>query len=173
MAKQNKVAVNLNQDFTKEEMTTARNNIGAASTDEITNINDTIRNINGALGNLSNKVGGLEQKEAWKDVDIDTSKNNSSEKNEVAYFGDDGYIGYYFDNGGNFRLTWYNDTSATFKMWSDNGYTEINGAGPVDLSAQFYNGNGQHNTLRWYLNSFRCIDFHFNTDTKKLYWKEL
>ena len=30
MAKQNKVAVNLNQDFTTEEMTTARNNIGAS-----------------------------------------------------------------------------------------------------------------------------------------------
>ena len=30
MSKQNKVAVNLNQDFTEQEMTTARNNIGAS-----------------------------------------------------------------------------------------------------------------------------------------------
>ena len=35
MSRQNKVAVNLNQDFTEDEMTTARNNIRAASTDNI------------------------------------------------------------------------------------------------------------------------------------------
>ena len=54
MAKQNKVAVNLNQDFTEDEMTTARNNIRAAST-------DNIRTINGTLANLDNRVNGLEQ----------------------------------------------------------------------------------------------------------------
>ena len=166
MSKQNKVAVNLNQDFTEQEMTTARNNIRAAS---IENVNT----LNGAVGNLDNRVKSLEQKSTWKEVDIDSTKTNSSEKNPVAYFGDDGTIGYYFDNGGNIRLTWYNDTAATFKMWSDNGYTEVNGTGPVALNAQFYNGNGQHNTLRWNLNSFRCVDIHFNPDTKKLYWKEL
>lgn len=165
MSKMNKVAVNLNQDFTEEEQTTARNNIRAAST-------DNIRTINGTLANLNNRVNGLEQKEAWKEVDIDLTKNNSSDKNEVAYFGDDGYIGYYVTSN-SLRLTWYNDSAATFKMWDNNGYTDINGAGPVALSTQFYNGNGQHNTLRWKLNSFRCIDFHFNPDTKKLYWKEL
>lgn len=166
MSKQMKVCANLNQDFTTEEMTTARNNIGAAST-EVTD------KLDGAVKNLSNKVEGLYQSKAWKEVGIDTSKTNSSEKNDVAIFGSDGTIGYYFDNGGNIRLTWYNDTAATFKMWSDNGDTYINVAGPVALGAQFYTGNGQHNTLRWKLNSFRCIDFHFNPDTKKLYWKEL
>ena len=172
--KQNKVAVNLNQDFTEEEQTTARNNIGAASSDSITTIDGTITNINGTLANLTNRVNGLEQKESWKEVDIDMTKTNNEDKNEVAYFGNDGYIGYYVDGGGGLRLTWYNDSAAsTFKMWSNEGYNDINGAGPVALSVQFYNGNGQHNTLRWKLNSFRCIDFHFNTDTKKLYWKEL
>lgn len=38
MSKMNKVAVNLNQDFTEEEQITARNNIGAASTDNIRTI---------------------------------------------------------------------------------------------------------------------------------------
>ena len=166
MAKQNKVAVNLNQDFTTEEMTTARNNIRAASID-VTNT------LNGAVGNLDNRIKSLEQKSTWKEVDIDTTKTNSSEKNEIADLGNDGYIGYYFDNGGNIRLTWYNDSAASFKLWSNEGYTDINGSGPVALGAQFYNGNGQHNTLRWKLNSFRCVDFHFNPDTKKLYWKEL
>lgn len=165
MAKQNKVCANLNQDFTEEEMTIARNNIRAASRDNITTIN-------GTLANLDNRLKGLEQKSTWKEVDIDITKNNSSEKNEVAYFGDDGYIGYYVTSN-SLRLTWYNDSSANFKMWSNEGYTDINGAGPVALSVQFYNGNGQHNTLRWKLNSFRCVDFHFSPDTKKLYWKEL
>ena len=165
MSKMNKVAVNLNQDFTEEEQTTARNNIGAASRDNITAIN-------GTLANIDNRVKGLEQKEAWKEVDIDMTKTNSSDKNEVAYFGDDGYIGYYVTSN-SLRLTWYNDTAANFKMWANDGYTDINGAGPVALSAQFYNGNGQHNTLRWKLNSFRCIDIHFNPDTNKLYWKEM
>ena len=53
MSKQNKVAVNLNQDFTEDEMTTARNNIRAAST-------DNIRTINGTLANLDNRVDSLE-----------------------------------------------------------------------------------------------------------------
>lgn len=166
MSKQMKVCANLNQDFTPDEQSQARRNIGAAST-EVTN------SLDGDVRNLSLRVEGLELSKAWKEVDIDTLKNNSSEKNDVAYFGDDGVIGYYFDNNGSFRLTWYNDSSATFKMWANDGSTEINGAGPVALGAQFYNGNGQHNTLRWNLNSFRCIDFHFNPDTKKLYWKEL
>ena len=54
MAKQNKVAVNLNQDFTEDEQAQARNNIRAAST-------DNIRTINGTLANLDNRVDSLEQ----------------------------------------------------------------------------------------------------------------
>lgn len=49
-----KVAVNLNQDFTPEEMTTARNNIGAASSEQVTKLN-------GNLSVISQKVSGLEQ----------------------------------------------------------------------------------------------------------------
>ena len=63
MAKQNKVAVNLNQDFTEDEMTTARNNIRAAST-------DNIRTINGTLANLDNRVNGLEQQMQQDKFDI-------------------------------------------------------------------------------------------------------
>lgn len=161
-----RVAVDIDQKFNENEQSQARRNIGAAST-EITN------SLDGDVRKLTLQVEGLVLSKKWNEVDIDTSNNNSSVKNEVAYFGDDGEIGYYFDNGGSLRLTWYNDSSATFKMWANDGSTEINGAGPVVLGASFYNGNGQHNTLRWKLNSFRCIDIHFNPDTKKLYWKEL
>lgn len=164
--KQNKVAVNLNQDFTEEEQSTARNNIGAAS-------EENLNSLQGSLRIQAERVNSLYQKESWKEVDIDPLKRNPSEKNVIVYLGNDGHIGYYFDNSSSLSLTWYDDTSANFKMWSNDGYTEINGAGPIPLNAKFYNGNGQHNTLRWKLNSFRCIDFHFNPDTKKLYWKEL
>ena len=54
MAKQNKVAVNLNQDFTEQEMTTARNNIRAASSEQV-------NNLNGAVANLDNRIDGIEQ----------------------------------------------------------------------------------------------------------------
>lgn len=54
MSKMNKVAVNLNQDFTTEEMTTARNNIRAASSEQV-------NNLNGAVANLDNRVDGIEQ----------------------------------------------------------------------------------------------------------------
>ena len=54
MSKMNKVAVNLNQDFTTEEMTTARNNIRAASSEQV-------NNLNGAVANIDNRVDYIEQ----------------------------------------------------------------------------------------------------------------
>lgn len=42
MSKMNKVAVNLNQDFTEQEMTTARNNIRAASSEQVNNHTEKI-----------------------------------------------------------------------------------------------------------------------------------
>ena len=74
MAKQNKVAVNLNQDFTEDEMTTARNNIRAAST-------DNIRTINGTLANLDNRVDGLEQQMQQDKFDIRQQLLKSNEGN--------------------------------------------------------------------------------------------
>ena len=58
-----KVAVNLNQDFTTEEMTTARNNIGAASSEQVTKLN-------GNLSVISQKVSGLEQQIQQDKFDI-------------------------------------------------------------------------------------------------------
>src|SRR5574344_2399417 len=57
------VAVNLNQDFTPEEMTTARNNIGAASSEQVTKLN-------GNLSVISQKVSGLEQQIQQDKFDI-------------------------------------------------------------------------------------------------------
>ncbi len=151
MSKQNKVAVNLAQDFTATEKQTARNNIGAAASTDISQ---------------------------WHEMTVDTTKRDSTQMNLIADFGEDGCIGYYFDNGQSLRLTWWHngmDEYPEFKLWNNNGYDDINGPvfqEPVALNAQFYNGNGQHNTLRWKLSSFRCVDIHYNTFTNRLYWKD-
>ena len=74
MAKQNKVAVNLNQDFTEDEMTTARNNIRAAST-------DNIRTINGTIANLDNRVDSLEQQIQQDEFELVQQRLKSDEGN--------------------------------------------------------------------------------------------
>ena len=61
--KLNKVCTNLNQDFTEEEKSTGRNNIGAASSEQVTKLN-------GAVSNLNNRVNGLEQQLAQDEFDV-------------------------------------------------------------------------------------------------------
>lgn len=61
--KMNKVCTNLNQDFTEEEMTTARNNIRAAST-------ENLNTLNGAVGNLTYRVDSIEQQLAQEDYEL-------------------------------------------------------------------------------------------------------
>lgn len=97
MAKQMKVCTNLNQDFTEEEQTIARNNIRAAST-------DNIRTINGALQNLDNRVNGLEQQLAQDEFDIYQQLLKSDERNTTVL--DKNYIGnYYKEYAGNIGFT--------------------------------------------------------------------
>ena len=114
MSKQNKVAVNLNQDFTPEEMATARNNIRAASSDSITTIN-------GALQNLDNRVDGLEQQLAQdkfvlvqqrlKSDEGNTSilKDSTNTVESLIYTGNDykeyaGNIGFTTTSSGNMSI---------------------------------------------------------------------
>lgn len=114
MSKMNKVAVNLNQDFTPEEMTTARNNIGAAST-------DNIRTINGALSNITNRVNGLEQQlqqdkfvlvqQRLKSDEGNTSilKDSTNTVESLIYTGNDykeyaGNIGFTTTSSGNMSI---------------------------------------------------------------------
>lgn len=146
MAKQCKVAVNLAQDFTNEEKAQARANIGIDIT--------------------------------WKEFTPDTTVSAASVTSIVHSFGNDGCIGYYFDSGASLRLTWWhNELEAypSFYMWYDTGSTSISSAQfqtPVSIGAQFYNGNGQKNTLRWKYDTFRCVDFYYEPNTNKLYWRE-
>ena len=69
-----KVAVNLNQDFTTEEKSTGRNNIGAASSEQVTKLN-------GAVSNLNNRVNGLEQQIQQDEFDICQQLLKSNEGN--------------------------------------------------------------------------------------------
>lgn len=114
MSKMNKVAVNLNQDFTEQEMTTARNNIRAASSESITTIN-------GALQNLDNRVDGLEQQLAQdkfvlvqqrlKSDEGNTSilKDSTNTVESLIYTGNDykeyaGNIGFTTTSSGNMSI---------------------------------------------------------------------
>lgn len=110
MSKQNKVAVNLNQDFTEDEMTTARNNIRAASTDNIITIN-------GALANLDNRVNGLEQQLQQDTFDICQHLLKSNEGNTTVldkkHIGNDykeyaGNIGFTTTSSGNMSICAFN-----------------------------------------------------------------
>lgn len=114
MSKMNKVAVNLNQDFTEDEMATARNNIGAASRDNITAIN-------GALSNITNRVNGLEQQlqqdkfvlvqQRLKSDEGNTSilKDSTNTVESLIYTGNDykeyaGNIGFTTTSSGNMSI---------------------------------------------------------------------
>lgn len=116
--KLNKVCTNLNQDFTEEEQTTARNNIRAAST-------DNIRTINGTLANLDNRVDSLEQQLQQDAFDIyqrllksdegNTSilKDSTNTVESIIYTGNDykeyaGNIGFTTTSSGNMSICAFN-----------------------------------------------------------------
>ena len=112
--KLNKVCTNLNQDFTEAEMTTARNNIRAAST-------DNIRTINGTIANIDNRVDSLEQQmqqdkfvlvqQRLKSDEGNTSilKDSTNTVESLIYTGNDykeyaGNIGFTTTSSGNMSI---------------------------------------------------------------------
>ena len=105
-----KLCTNLNQDFTEDEMTTARNNIRAAST-------DNIRTINGTLANLDNRVDSLEQQLQQDKFDICQQLLKSDEGNTTVldknYISNDykeyaGNIGFTTTSSGNMSICAFN-----------------------------------------------------------------
>ena len=108
--KLNKVCTNLNQDFTEEEQTTARNNIRAASSEQVTKLN-------GAVSNLNNRVNSLEQQLAQDEFDIYQQLLQSNEGNTTLldknYIGNDykeyaGNIGFTTTSSGNMSICAFN-----------------------------------------------------------------
>lgn len=113
-----KVAVNLNQDFTPEEKSIGRNNIGAASSEQVTKLN-------GAVSNLNNRVNGLEQQLQQDAFDIyqrllksdegNTSilKDSTNTVESLIYTGNDykeyaGNIGFTTTSSGNMSICAFN-----------------------------------------------------------------
>lgn len=118
MSKMNKVAVNLNQDFTPEEKSIGRNNIGAASSEQVTKLN-------GAVSNLNNRVNSLEQQIQQDEFDIyqrllksdegNTSilKDSTNTVESLIYTGNDykeyaGNIGFTTTSSGNMSICAFN-----------------------------------------------------------------
>ena len=118
MSKMNKVAVNLNQDFTTEEMTTARNNIRAASIEQV-------NNLNGAVANIDNRVDYIEQQLAQDKFVLVQQRLTSDEGNtsilkdstntveSLIYTGNDykeyaGNIGFTTTSSGNMSICAFN-----------------------------------------------------------------
>ena len=116
--KQNKVCTNLNQDFTPDEMTTARNNIRAASSEQV-------NNLNGAVANLDNRIDGIEQQLAQdkfvlvqqrlKSVEGNTSilKDSTNTVESLIYTGNNykeyaGNIGFTTTTSGNMSICAFN-----------------------------------------------------------------
>lgn len=103
--KSNKVCTNLNQDFTEEEMTTARNNIRAASSEQV-------NNLNGAVANIDNRVDYIEQQLAQEDYELiqqllPYDANNTSLLDDEIVTGYKEYvgnIGFTTETGGNMSI---------------------------------------------------------------------
>ena len=116
--KLNKVCTNLNQDFTEEEQTTARNNIRAASSEQV-------NNLNGAVANIDNRVDYIEQQLAQdkfvliqqrlKSDEGNTSilKDSTNTVESLIYTGNDykeyaGNIGFTTTSSGNMSICAFN-----------------------------------------------------------------
>ncbi len=100
MSKQMKVCANINQDFTPEEMTTARNNIRAASTEDTNNIKDSLQNLN-------NRVSGIEKQLEFVQQLLPYDATNTSllDKEIVSDYKEYvGHIGYTTESGGNMSI---------------------------------------------------------------------
>ena len=110
-----RVAVNLNQGFTPEEMAIARNNIGAADASAFNKLSNTV-------GNLSYRVNAntaaLEAIK-WRNFKIDL---NASVETPLLTVGNL-IISYHFDNAVNFRLSMKSTSGTRYIDLSDNmGY---------------------------------------------------
>ena len=110
------VSVNLTQDFTDAQKGTARTNIGAADASAFNKLSNTV-------GNLSYKVNAntaalVAMK--WRNFKIDL--NVTVEATQLLTVGNL-IIGYYFDNGGVFRLSMKSTSGTRYIDLSDNmGY---------------------------------------------------
>ena len=109
------VSVNLTQDFTNEQKGTARNNIGAADKSALNRLSNTVQDISYKVAVNTSTLESMK----WTKVNIDTNVKTAIELFRVG----DLSIGYYFDNGGAFRLSMKSLNGTRYIYLSDNmGY---------------------------------------------------
>ena len=110
-----RVAVNLNQDFTPEEMAIARNNIGAADASAFNKLSNTVSNLSYKVN--ANTAAFVAMK--WRNFKIDL---NASVETPLLTVGNL-IISYHFDNAVNFRLSMKSTSGTRYIDLSDNmGY---------------------------------------------------
>lgn len=120
--KLNKLCSNLDQSnsnsggFTEEEKGTMRNNIGAADASALNRLSNTVGNLSHQVTVNTNVIESMK----WNKVDIDRTVNIAAK--ELFTVGNL-TIGYYFDNGGAFRLSMKSTSGTRYIYLSDNmGY---------------------------------------------------
>ena len=109
------VSVNLTQDFTNEQKGTARTNIGAADASALNRLSNTVQDLTYKVAVNTNVIKSMK----WTKVDVDRTNTIAKE----LFRAGDLSIGYYFDNGGAFRLTMKSLNGTRYIYLSDNmGY---------------------------------------------------
>ena len=109
------VSVNLTQDFTNEQKGTARTNIGAADASALNRLSNTVQDISYKVTVNTNVIKSMK----WTKVDVDRTNTIAKE----LFTAGDLSIGYYFDNGGAFRLSMKSTSGTRYIYLSDNmGY---------------------------------------------------
>lgn len=119
--KLNKLCSNLDQSnsnsggFTDEEKGTMRNNIGAADASAFNRLSDVVQDLTYQVRANTGKLESMK----WTKVDVDRTNTIAKE----LFTAGDLSIGYYFDNGGAFRLTMKSLNGTRYIYLSDNmGY---------------------------------------------------
>lgn len=110
------VSVNLTQDFTDAQKGTARNNIGATDKSAFNRLSNTVQDLTYKVTVNTNVI------ESMKWIKADINLNVTVEATQLLTVGNL-IIGYYFDNGGVFRLSMKSTSGTRYIYLSDNmGY---------------------------------------------------
>ena len=131
------VSVNLTQDFTNEQKSTARNNISAADKSAFNRLSNTVQDISYKVTVNTNVIKSMK----WTKVDVDL---NTSVETPLLTVGNL-IISYYLDNAVNFRLSMKSTSGTRYIYLSDNmgyggGYQVTDSSWNVITMRGFSNG---------------------------------
>ena len=142
-----RVAVDINQDFTNEQKGIARANIGAAAASSFNRLSNTVQDIS---YKVAANTGALESMK-WTKTDVNLSIN--IEATQLFIVGNLS-IGYYFDNGGVFRLSMKSTSGTRYIYLSDNmgygGGYQITNSSWTGISMRGFSNSCQYESLIGY-----------------------